>query len=125
MITGTPWSPPKSLLVFAGEFVRKIAVGDFAGALQGLDADASGTRWRRSELEAHIRSVLGAGALTPPQGMKDSPKATCSDEGAGEIYTIEYPLPIDRRWSSIVVVLRFTKRRGEYFSVSLEGVRQR
>ncbi|HXA19752.1 MAG TPA: hypothetical protein VN380_22405 [Thermoanaerobaculia bacterium] len=124
MIGGTPWSPAIAFVRFARDFIRHVASGDFAGALQPLDASDPGMRWSKARLTREMQqSIDPSSVITSPDGLLDSARASLTELSPGQLFELEHRLPLDGKWSQVAAVFRFSKAKGG-FKTALVGFRR-
>ena len=125
MIAGTPWSPAQAFIDAAQNLLTGVAEDDFGQAFRHLDANEDGSRWSKSQFLAQVRD-RSSGRITSPLGHSKSARPVVDALVEGDVYELRHAIPIDGRWSDLVIVLRFArKEHSQYFHMRLVDVEAR
>jgi hypothetical protein len=118
MISGSSFSPAKSFVNFAREFIEALAQSDYGRALRGLDS--SEKAWSKRELVAELKAACGGESVCSAVGLTQSASPELEETTSG--YVLRHRLPIAEKWSPAKAVFVFTQKPGtEYYRVELRG----
>ncbi len=122
MITGTDFSPAKAFFNAAPNMLVGAAGDDYGIAFRNLEANADGKRWTKTSFLSAVAAAQ-PGEVTTPLGHSKSAKPSVDVVVKDTEYLVRHRIPLDGRWSSASLVLRFTRKgTSGYFHMRLEGI---